>query len=387
MKKLFIILCLSSVFLSGCNSTSTAKTEQSETFLSLHQLINHSLFQQQKTPSEEAIFTLSKAQKKRFLNYAKQHFDTVRADRIIYNYLEEQLSDFKYYGETLSATESVSLEKGNCISLAIVTQSYAELLGLETSFQEVSSTPIYAQQGNLIYVSKHLRTKVYAPPPEKKKGVLSLFRSGTLIDYFPTRGSFYSGNASYNDLVSMFYSNLAGDTLQKKQYDFAYSFIIQANKYTPNHPELFNMAAILHRRMGDKTSAQHIYQTALEQDNVSVNLLSNYRILAQEMGDHALIEQINRALINDEKDPYELLVIAANARQQGALIRAKSNLELAITKAPYIADLYLELAKVHFQQGHTARTQSLLSKAIELERDKQKLNIYQAKLLALSNIN
>ena len=41
------------------------------------------------------------------------------------------------------------------------------------------------------------------------------------------------------------------------------------------------------------------------------------------------------------------------------------------------------LAKIRYQQGKNQQTQKLLEKAIELEKDKQKLDVYQAKLLSL----
>jgi Tfp pilus assembly protein PilF len=76
-------------------------------------------------------------------------------------------------------------------------------------------------------------------------------------------------------------------------------------------------------------------------------------------------------------------VIAKNNLQTGHVRQATTHLEQAITTAPYIAELYLELAKVRYQQGNTTQTQTLLEKAIELERDNQKLDVYQAKLLPL----
>jgi len=75
--------------------------------------------------------------------------------------------------------------------------------------------------------------------------------------------------------------------------------------------------------------------------------------------------------------------LAKNELQTGYINRAKDHLELALFKAPYISELYLELAKVRYQQGKTERSKRLLKKAIEYERDDKKLDVYQAKLLSL----
>ena len=377
-----IVISITFLFLVGCNTT---KVQQVEQQVELEQLLNHSLFNELDTPSAHSIFELPDAEKEMFLAYAEnQKLSQIRDDRIIYNYLESQIANFKYHGDTLTSAQTLKRSQGNCISLAILTQSYAQALGLETSFQEVTSKPIYAKENNVVYVANHFRTKVYAPKVEKKDdNIIEFFRAGTLIDYFPTNRSFYSSSADYNDLVSKFYSNLAATALADKQLDIAYSLILQANKFTPNDAELFNIAGILHRRAGDLQSAKNIYQTALSNNEININLISNYQLLAEELGDKELVKELTSQLVTKEKDPYELLVIAKNNLQAGHAHQAKAHLEQAITKAPYIAELYLELAKVRYQQGNIKQTQTLLEKAIELERDNQKLDVYQAKLLSL----
>ena len=381
LMKSIVLVTLFLVFLSACKSTPTTPTvEQPQ----LTALINHTRFKQIDTPTELNIFELPNAEKKRFLAYAdQQQLNGVRTDRIIYNYLENQLSDFKYHGDTLTSAQTLTREQGNCISLAVLTQSYANALGLETSFQEVTSEPVYAKESGMVYVANHFRTKVYAPKVEKEDNIIQIFRPGTIIDYFPTRGSFYSGSASYNDLVAKFYSNLAAKALAKEKLNTAYSFILQANSFTPNDAELFNMAGILHRRAGDLKTAEVIYETAINNNLSNINLINNYQLLAKQLGKSELAEQLTNQLANKEKGPYELLVLAKNDLQTGFINRAKDHLELAIVKAPYISELYLELAKIRYQQGKKQHTKRLIEKAIEYERDDKKLNVYQAKLLSL----
>jgi tetratricopeptide (TPR) repeat protein len=378
----FLILVLSVSFgLTACKNT-PINTPPEKTLLT--SVINHSLFERVDTPSEQSIFELPHAEKEKFLTYANEKLVDTRADRVIFNYLQNQLANFKYHGDTLTSKQTLALSQGNCISLAVLTQSYAQLLNLETSFQEMTSEPVYAKEDSIVYVANHFRTKVYAPEEKKDDGLIVFIRPGTLIDYFPTRGSFYSGSATYNDLLAKFYSNLAATALAKKQLNTAYSLIMLANTFTPNDPELFNIAGVLHRRAGDLKSAQVIYQTALNRNDISINLINNYRLLAAELGDKTLEQQLTSQLVNEEKDPYELLVVAKNNLHEGKVTQAKNHLELAIARAPYLSELYLELAKVRYQQGKTKQTQILLEKAIQYERNNEKLNVYQAKLASLN---
>jgi len=380
MKSLILVLTFS-FLLTACKNTPT-NTSPNKTLLT--SVINHSLFKRVNTLNEQSIFELPQAEKEKFMAYANEKLVDTRADRVIFNYLQNQLTNFKYHGDTLTSKQTIELSQGNCISLAVLTQSYAQLLNLETSFQEMTSAPVYAKENNIIYIANHFRTKVYAPEQEKDDDLIVFIRPGTLIDYFPTRGSIYSGSATYNDLLSKFYSNLAAKALAKKQLNIAYSLILKANTFTPNDPELFNMAGVLHRRAEDLQSAKVIYQTALDNNEISVNLIHNYRALAKDLDDKTLEGQLTSHLINKEKDPYELLAIAQNDLQDGKITQAKNHLELAIAKAPYISELYLELAKIRYQQGKTKQTQALLEKAMQHERDNKKLNVYQAKLASLN---
>tara|TARA_B100001059_G_C17755873_1_gene539854 strand:+ start:118 stop:1263 length:1146 start_codon:yes stop_codon:yes gene_type:complete len=370
-----------SFFLAACSSTQPAVQIKK---VQLTQIINHSLFKRVETPNEHSVFELPEPEKEKFLAYAQKRLNEIRADEIVFNYLENQLTNFKYHGDTLTSKQTIERSQGNCISLAILTQSYATLLDLDTSFQEMTSEPVYAKEGGLVYIANHFRTKVYAPEEETDDNFIVFIRPGTLIDYFPTRGSFYAGSATYNDLLNKFYSNLAAEALAKNKLNTAYSLILKANSFTPNDPELFNITGILHRRAGDLKSAQLIYQTALNRNDISINLINNYRLLAKDLGNTELEKQLTSQLINEEKDPYELLVIAKNNLQEGKVTQAKNHLESAIAKAPYISELYLELAKIRYQQGKSKQTQALLEQAIKYERDNEKLNIYQAKLASLT---
>ncbi len=232
-----------------------------------------------------------------------------------------------------------------------------------------------------MYVSGHFRTKVYAPLNDDDNYFVP---PGTVIDYFPTRGSFYSGRADLNDLISRYYSNLASDALIAKQFDLSYSYILKANEYTPNAASLYNLAAVLHRQAGDLAGAKQIFQTAMQYGFYDTNLLHNYAVLAEQMHDHALQEQLNSQLALLNQDPFELLASAINTRNKGQLYKAKQQLQDAIALAPYLSEPYIELAIISYQQGNKRSSKEWLEKAIELEDRDAKLALYHAKLSTLT---
>lgn len=379
MKLYFSLLLI--LLLTACKSTEPSEPQT----VSLTSLLNHPLFELQPVPTEQAVFKLSHSETDAFLAYVNaQRQNDVTDDIIVYNYIERSLRNFSYHGDTLTAQQTIELAHGNCISLAILTQAYANLIDLETGFQEMTSEPVFAKEGNLVFIANHFRTKLYRPFIEEA-GQITAIQPGVLIDYFPSRGSFYVGSATYDDLIAKYYSNLAADALLENDYNQVYSLLIKANQYTPNDAELFNLAAILHRRVNDQITSQRIYQTALDQQLQSLNLLSNYKVLAEDVGNEMLVEQLSSLLTAQEKDPYELIALGESEALKGRLMNAKRHINEAMEKAPYLAEPYVALAKIRYQQGNLNDAQKLLNQAMKLERDQQQRNIYAAKLASIES--
>ena len=379
MKLFFPLLLI--YLLTACKSTESL----TPAVPSLTSLLNHPLFELQPVPTEQAIFQLPNSEIDAFLAYVdSQRQNDLTDDIIVYNYIERSLKDFSYHGDTLTAEQTIELAHGNCISLAILTQAYANLIDLETGFQEMTSEPVFAKEGNVVFIANHFRTKLYRPFIEEA-GQITAIQPGVLIDYFPSRGSFYVGSATYDDLIAKYYSNLAADALLENDYNQVYSLLIKANQYTPNDVELFNLAAILHRRVDDKITSQKIYQTALDQQLQSLNLLSNYKVLAEDIGNEMLVEQLSSLLTAQEKDPYELIALGESEALSGRLMNAKRHINKAMEKAPYLAEPYVALAKIRYQQGNLNDAHKLLKQAMKLERDQLQRNVYAAKLAAIES--
>ena len=116
----------------------------------------------QPIPNEQEIFSLPEAEQKKFIEkFNRSISQGKRADKIIADYLEYAVSNFTYDGKTFTATEAFKQQYGNGVSLAILTQAYANLAGLETSFREVSSYPIFKKEKDLVLVSTHFNTKLF----------------------------------------------------------------------------------------------------------------------------------------------------------------------------------------------------------------------------------
>ncbi len=384
--KRYFLVSLVVAFLAGC----AASDNQPQTRKSgLSDALNHSLFQLVAVPEAEALFQLSGEEQARFLAYVERlRGYGERDDRIVYHYLENKLNNFNYHGDTLTAQQSLDEKHGNCISLAILTQAYAELIGVETGFQEMRTDPVYSKQDNLILVSSHYRTKLYAPEhdDEDNDNMVYLIRAATLVDYFPSSNSFFTSvSANKSDLIAKYYGNLAAEALVKEDLNKAYSLLLAALKYTPEKTELYNLAGVLHRRGEDIAGAERIYRLAIANGKANTPLYENYRVLARQMNNQDLVAELGLKIDLMPKDPFMLIFRAKEASEHGAHYTAKELLKKAIVMAPYLPEPHVELAKILYVQGYNESSITQLENALEKTHDAEKLTLYQAKYQALLN--
>jgi len=381
----YLFVCsLITFLLTGCNSTQL-KPEEEAAIPSPISLANHTLFKSQPVPSEQEIFSLPETEQTKFLEkYNQLILKGVRADTAISQYLEGAIDGFTYDGETLTATNALSKQAGNCVSLAILTQAYANLAGVETSFREVSTYPIFKKEKDLMLVSSHFNTKLFAPKEEPEdENWIQIIRAGTVVDYFPQQNTFYVGNAKYSSLVAKFYANLATEALIKEDFDLSYSLANEAFKFTPHNPELINLLAILHRRAGDTETAKKLFEFALEHKLLSSNLIASYRYLADQVGDTALVHRLEVELEQAAKTPFDYMQIAIKAANKEQFSKAKRLLNAIIKHYPYLPEPHFELAKVHYLQNHHDLAKTALEEAIKMSDSQEKTGMYEAKLKSL----
>lgn len=384
----FIVFSFIIFLLTGCNATAP-KLEQKVVIPSPVSLANHALFKLQPVPSEQEIFSLPEAEQIKFLEkYNSSISQGKRADKIIADYLEYSVSNFTYDGKTFTATEALNQQHGNCVSLAILTQAYANLAGLETSFREVSTYPIFKKEQDLVLVSSHFNTKLFAPKIETEsqetdKNWIQILRAGTVVDYFPEQSTIYLGNAKYPSLVAKFYANLATEALLKEDFNLSYSFTKEAFKFTPHNPELINLLAILHRRAGDTDTAKKLFEFALKYEMVSSNLIASYKYLADKLGDKKLEQRLETKLEKSAKTPFDYLQVAIKATKKEQFSKAKQILNAIIKHYPYLPEPHFELAKVHYLQNRHDLAKIALEEAIKMSDSQEKTGMYEAKLKSL----
>lgn len=334
------------------------------------------------------MFTLSLSQQSIILSAVnKKQEQGLKLHKALEAVLSTKLSNFTYYGETYNAEKTMKLNSGNCMSLAILTTAYAKLLGLNFSYREVNTIPVFEKKNNLILSSSHVQTIIYDADFIENSGKFYLQKPGVVIDYFPNKNNRVSKSFDESTFISMYYRNLAADALVDNELTKAFILAEKAHNYDKQNIEAINLLAVIHRRAGDDQGAENIYQAGLQVEQSSLALISNYIMLLrkQERFEEAEIHQKNLDELNDP-NPYHWLEPAYVAEKNQSINKAIRYYQKALVNAPYLNQAYIGLYHIYRERGHFTKAKNMLRKALEWTYEIDQRKQYKYKLYSLAQL-
>jgi Tfp pilus assembly protein PilF len=369
------------VFISSCAGHSKVSLPP-EAFKDI--VLNYELFDatsQQDNISDD-IFYLTPEQKTEVLTQVNERIALGEPKHeALSKVLQSRLGNFTYYGETYNAEKATRLNKGNCMSLAVLTGAFAELMGLEYSFRELTTLPIFDKQNNLILSSSHVQSILYDDSFLPEDDVIYFSKPSIVIDYFPDNNDLKGRRVSKSAFISMYYKNLAADALIKDQLSEAFSLAEKSYQYDRSNIAVINLLGVIHRRAGDNRTAENIYKAGMEVDSSHLILMSNYMVLLNSEQRFAEAEQIEQRIdLLDDPNPYQWLEQAYAAKNN---IKAALYFQKALKKAPYLHQAYMGLYQIHLAKGEKSQAKQMLSKALEWSYEVEERKLYKYKLYSL----
>jgi tetratricopeptide (TPR) repeat protein len=349
--------------------------------------INYDLFPQAKTTqlNEQSIFTLTLDQQKEFLGrFDKKIAKGLKGHKALSELLNERMANFTYYGETYNASNAMRFNKGNCMSLAVLTTAYAKLLGLDFSYRVVHTLPIFSKKEDVILSSSHVQTIIYDPTFVADDKFYYFSTPKVVIDYFPSEGNRRGKTYSYETFIAMYYKNIAADALADRDLTKSFLYANTAYEYDSRNIETINLLAVIHRRAGDLKTAEAIYKTGLEMGKPSIALLSNYIMLLKSQQRIEEVTALQSKMDQlDNPNPYQALGRAYTARKDGDIEQAEIYFKKALKKAPYLNQAYMGLYKIYAKQQKLDKAQAMLIKALEWTYELDERKLYEHKLYSL----
>jgi len=335
---------------------------------------------------QDDMFTLTLAQQQTVvLAVQKKQQRGVKLHQALYDVLNDKLSSFTYYGENYNAEQAMRLNKGNCMTLAVLTTAYAKLLGLEFSYRKVNTLPVFKKQNNLIISSSHVQTIIYDNEFSENDSAFYIRKPGLVIDYFPDSNNSAGKYLNESEFISMYYKNLAGDALVDDDLPSAFKLAKEAYKHNKHNVEAINLLAIIHRRAGDSVGAEAVYKAGLKFEQANLRLLSNYIMLlkTENRFDEAEHYQEKLSQLNDP-NPFNWLEQAYIAKRNNKINRAIRYYQKALVKAPYLNQAYLGLYHIYHEKGHYAKARGMLKQALEWTYEIEQRKQYKLKLYSLA---
>ncbi len=376
------------LMLSGCQTTAEKSPPESVVHVpsELASIIHIPGFDDRAVKSDVSeIVSLSDDQLKAFHSY---FYAPSRAyipkHRRLYRYIDNLFVNFTYLGHTLNATNAFQTQSGNCMSLAILTTALAESVGLDVAYQRVNVAPVYRRYANVMTLSTHVRTHLFAEEEDDANEIVVL-RSKIIIDYYPQRSNIRGDMISDGEFFAMYYRNLASDAIISGELDEAYKLMRQALDVAPTDPENLNTLAVLLNKMGHSEKAFELYAYAINEQQTALNLLSNYAQLLTKHGRIGEAQAIQASMQYVEDDnPYRWLDNAEYRIARGQHLMARRMLERTLENAPYLHEAYFALAKSYYLTQEVEKADAALKRAAELAYLPETERLYEQKRSVLS---
>jgi len=372
------------ILLTACGSPSrfVLKTSYSE-----QDLYQDDLFGQPvKLLTLDEVFHLTPEQKERFLKtYHSVEYRDLSDSHRIYKYLRNQLQYFNFHSETLTASEAMEQNSGNCLSLAILTKSLTQLTTAGISYELARTPPVFQREGNLELSSQHIRTVVFNKNTRNTKQFIKP-NMKVRIDYFSTLGSRMLRRVQRNEFHSMFYSNRAAEAMIRGENNTAYWNIKEALNIKQDNLVAINILGVLYQRMDQNALAERAYRYGLSFGFDQLELLTNYHNFLTQQNRVQEAAEIARELENyDDPDPFKWLDLADAELKKGNYRQAIRLYENAAEKAEYLHQPYAGLAKAYFHLGRPNQAIEAIKQALENSHTRQTTSLYQAKYELLKN--
>lgn len=379
MKALALVLS-TALLLGGCSSTAPLVAPPNTA-----ELIDDALFKQ---PAEKIdvsdLFTVTPAM--------RDFMHTARFRNFLQNYGQDQgLVKALYDPDTLkigydtsittNAADTFERRAGNCLSLAIMTASFAKELGLRTSYQYVMIDDTWTRAGHLYMSNMHVNLVLGVS--ESSVNSFSARPGDLIVDFLPAEDvrGFRVKQISEGTIVAMYLNNKAAEALSAERIDDAYWW---ARKAVLEHPDFItgmNTLGVIYDRRHEPRLAERAFRLALERE--PNNLVVMYNLLGLLQGEGRREEaKLLAARVSklQEVAPFHYFEEGMAAMESKDFKTAQSMFRREVDRAPYYDEFHYWLAVASYRLGELDLAQKELQLALKNSTTPDATNQYSAKL-------
>lgn len=280
---------------------------------------------------------------------------------------------------TRTASEAYAERAGNCLSLVILTASFAKYLDLPVQYQSVLADEDYSHRGDLFVAAGHVNIMLGS----RANRIDGRGSSWLTIDFASPADIEQERSVPIDEqtVVAMFMNNRAAEALAAGRVREAYWWARDAVRADAGFAAGINTLGVVYQRAGHPAEAEQALRSvlALESDNVSA--LSNLALLLRAGGrrDEAARLEARLAALQPVP-PLWYLDHGRQALERGDFTAARDLLLRELRRQPYQYEAHYLLARAYAALGDRVAAEQHLSAAAQSGPTRELQALYAGKL-------
>lgn len=281
---------------------------------------------------------------------------------------------------TRNAAEAFADRAGNCLSLVIMTASFARYLGLPTGFQSVLGDDYYSRSGQLTLASGHVNLVL---DRVSRHGVGRESHVALTVDFLSQddlRGQ-QTRALDESTVIAMYFNNRAAEFLVEGRLSEAYAFARAALQSDPGLFAAINTLGVIYSRAGHVEHAESAFKLVLDNDSSFVSALSNLVLLLRREGRVAEASAMQARLDRLQPvAPFQQFNQGLRAMQGGQFAQALELFRRELRLQPFQDEVHFWTARAYLELGQSEQAAKHLRRAAEFSRSRGDRDRYSAKL-------
>ena len=259
---------------------------------------------------------------------------------------------------THTAAQAFQTRSGNCLSLVLMTASFAKQLGLGVRYQMAYTQESWSRDQSLEYLSRHVNLILLLPPYDDQ----------LLVDFAPVRANaeLRTRILEENTIVAMYMNNHAVELLAQRQVDRAYWWVRAAILQDPEFHDAINTLAVVYRARGRPVEAERALGAllAVEPDNI-IALDNLERVLREQDRDAEAAIVARRLQALRPVPPFHNYDLGLAALKQGRYDQARNFFQKERRRDARYDKFHASLAMAYFGLGDMARARAQMAIAVD----------------------
>ena len=290
---------------------------------------------------------------------------------------------------TRTAAEAFDAKRGNCMSLVMMTASFARYMKLPMTFNSVYLDESWTRSNGIFFVAGHVNISLGRPPSAAQR--VTVFGEPDLltIDFLPPSEvrSHRSRAIDESTILAMFQNNRAAEALMQGQVDDAYWWARAAILTDSRWLAAYNTLAVLYRRKGLYANAEAALRLVLEREPLNVQAMSNLVLVLTDTDRRQEAQAVAAQMAQIQPvPPYKFFDEGLVAMRAGDYAAARQLFRKEVARAAYVAEFHFWLALASYGMGDVPGARGEIVKALENSATVKDRQLYGAKLAWLNEL-